>query len=234
MKPANVDTKMVGVPQRNDPNLGPIAAQVSAQDPTTIQVMDTDPKAFNKGTYTHEATHVFQYSRNPASIAYPGNNRQATSPNDYNYGGMEGLEKARQTGKTVSDYGPEKQADMVRDFQALTNDAIERGDREKLARVTAAYEPFVGQLARMPGNGESMSITQRDLTPPAPSVPPATVAGMPMYPSKLLGGAMRGPGAQPKPISRLKPMVGMTMMDTVKKIYDPIPPKGYKIELKTR
>jgi len=144
---------------------------------------------------------------------------------------MDGLMQAQKQGKTIADFNPEQQADMVEHYQAITQHAIKTGNRAMLAQATAAYEPYVGQLARIPGKGANMTqMSQQDLTPPAPGVPPATVAGMPMYPSKLLGGAMRGPGAQPKPISRLKPMVGMTMTDTVKKIYDPIPPKGYKLE----
>jgi hypothetical protein len=189
MRPANAQTKVVSAPPMQV-GAGNVTADVDSTNPTQIEVRN--PAAFTPAVATHEADHVFQLSRNPGVTQNPGAQKLAMSaagtPAMYDYGGPDGLIAARAAGKTIADFTPEQQATMASDFQLHTNDAIKRGDRVGLAKVTAAYEPFIGQQARLPGKSESMTtMTPQNLSPLAPSVPPVTVAGMPMQGSKLIG-----------------------------------------------
>ena len=187
LRPANAQTKVVSAPPATL-GAGTVDADVDPVNPTTINVRDA--AGYTPPVMTHEATHVFQLSRNAPFVG--AMSQQFQRPNDdsmYDYGGADGLLQAQQQGKTIANYTPEQQARMVQNFQQETQDAIRGGDRVRLAKVTAAYQPFVGQLAKIPPAGANMTkMTQQDLTPPAPGVPPATVAGMPALPSKLIGG----------------------------------------------
>jgi hypothetical protein len=139
-------------------------------------------------------------SRNPQFTSAIQGQQQATSSKDFDYGGIEGLMAAQRAHKTIANFTAEQQARMVEDYQRQTQEAIKKGDPTALARVTAAYHPFVGQLAKIPPKGANMTqMTQQDLTPAAPPVPPATVAGMPMLPDKLIGGATAPPKAASSP-----------------------------------
>lgn len=171
-------------------------AVVTPQQPSAIQVHDR--QLFTEPVEAHELTHVFQRSRNQAVVndladaqshllTADGNaQRQA-----YDYGGLAGLMAARIHGKTIADYGPEAQAQMVSDYQRLTQQAITQGNERQLDAVNAAYGPFVHQIANLPGKNDSMTtMTQRDLTPDAPGLPPSTETGI-MEPNPLIGGAAR-------------------------------------------
>jgi hypothetical protein len=186
LRPSNVGTKIVTAPPMQA-GQGQIVADVDPENPTTIQVRY--PAGYTKAVNTHESTHVYQQSRNPAFASLQGQ-QQATTAKAYDYGGVDGLLQAQQQGKTISDFTPEQQATMVSDYQQETQKAIAMGGtagRVALARTTAAFHPFITQLAAIPAKGANMSqMTPHDLTPPAPSVPPATVAGMPMQADKLL------------------------------------------------
>jgi hypothetical protein len=139
-------------------------------------------------------------SRNPAFTSAIQGQQQATSQKDFDYGGVEGLMAAQRAHKTIANFSAEQQARMVEDYQKATQDAIRRGDPAALARVTAAYHPLIGQLAKIPPKGANMAqMTQQDLTPAAP-MPPVSVAGMPLLPDKLIGGAT----APPKTVQQLK------------------------------
>jgi hypothetical protein len=200
LKPANANTKIASAPPMKI-NGNIVDSDVDPAKPNTIEVRT--PAAFTQPIQTHESTHIFQESRNPAFLQ-SGMKLQAKTqgtPAMYDYGGIEGLEKALQQGKTIAHFTPEQQARMVEDYQKATQDAIRRGDPAALARVTAAYHPLIGQLAKIPPKGANMTqMTQQDLTPAAPPVPPATVAGMPLLPDKLIGGAT----APPKTVQQLK------------------------------
>ena len=187
LKPSNAKTKTVAAPPLEEGS-GHVIADVDPAQPTTIQVRD--PNLFTQPTQTHESTHVFQLSRNAPFVAGMSRQfQQAPSPTMFDYGGMDGLIQAQNTHKTIANYTPEQQARMVQDFQQKTQDAIRGGDRATLAKVARAYQPFVGQLANIPPAGTNMKkMTRQDLTPPAPGLPPPTVAGAPMLPSKLIGG----------------------------------------------
>jgi hypothetical protein len=162
--------------------------------------MVREPKDFTQPIQTHESTHVYQMSRNQPFVdrAFSAAQRP-TTVKGYDYGGLAGLEQALKQHKTIADFNIEQQADIVADYQKETQNAIKWGDRESLARINAAYQPFVSQLAKIPSAGANVTqMTQQDITPPAPPVPPATVAGMPMLPDKLIGGPTAPPNGLKK------------------------------------
>ena len=176
------DTKIVAAP-RDHRNI----ADVEVNAPSTIQVRE--PQLFTNPVYTHESTHVYQFSRNPGVQQDVGQRYNAGKlPVGYDYGGADGLLKAQQERKTIADFGPEQQARMVEDYQRLTKEAIAAKDTKQLDKVTQAYHPFILQLSRLPGKADSMTkMTKADLTPAAPGPPPSAISGV-MYPDKLLGG----------------------------------------------
>ncbi len=201
LKPSNAKTKTVSAPPLEEGS-SYVIADVDPAQPTTIEVRD--PNLFTQPTQTHESTHVFQLSRNPQFTSAIQGQQQATSSKDFDYGGIEGLMAAQRAHKTIANFSAEQQAEMVEDYQKATQDAIRRGDAVALARVTAAYHPFISQLSKIPPKGADMTkMTQQDLKPPVPGPPPATVAGMPMLPDPLIGGAT-GP---PLTVQQLKAQV---------------------------
>ena len=191
IRPANVNTKIDPAAQQLLGG-GTVVADVQRSNPTTIQVRE--PGMFTQPVQTHESTHVYQFSRNPQFIDNATSAANTTTGKNFasisGYGGIEGLEQAINNRKTIANFNAEQQAEMVADFQKLTGDALKKGDRKALARVTAAYHPFVSQLASIPPKGADMTkMTRQDLTPAAPSVPPATVIGVPLTADPLIGGA---------------------------------------------
>lgn len=187
LKPANAGTKTVRAESEVDPS-GQVIADVRQSDPSTIEVRE--PRDFTQPVQTHESTHVYQFSRNQPFVDRAFNSPKAHATKEgYDYGGIKGLEQALRNHKTIADFNTEQQSDMVADYQRLTQEAIRKGDKVALARITAAYHPFVNQLAKIPPSGANMGqMTKQDLNPDAPPVPPSTVAGMPMLPDKLVGG----------------------------------------------
>lgn len=165
-------------------------ARVTSTNPNTVEV--NEPSQFGQPQLDHEVTHGYQFSRNPAVVSQmEGDLASGRVPTAYTYGGPQGLIQARQQGKTIADFGPEQQAEMVKDYQQGTQAAIASGDAGKLDRLNQAYGPYLQQLARLPGKNDSMTtMTQQDLTPAAPGLPPASESGI-MAPSKLLGGPMK-------------------------------------------
>jgi len=186
LRPANANTKIEQAEAKTDPGVGPVAANVDPSNPNTILVRA--PKYFTQPIQTHESTHVYQLSRNAPFVDHVLDAGTGKSKG-YDYGGLDGLEQAIKGRKTVADFNVEQQAQMVSDFQSLTADALKRQDAKALSRITAAYHPFISQLSKIPPKGADMTkMTQQDLSPAAPSLPPSTVAGMPMLPDKLIGG----------------------------------------------
>lgn len=186
------------------PSDGKSIAEVDPQESTnTIRVRE--PKMFTPGVEAHELTHVWDDTRNPGVIQRENEMIQSgTMPMGYDYGGMAGLMKARLARKTIADYGPEQRAEMVKDFQEATQEAIRRGDAAQLDKVNAAYAPFVRQEAALPDRNDPM--TSIDVTPKAPGLPPATESGI-LAPDRLIGGDERllaYPGAPPSPMPKLK------------------------------
>jgi hypothetical protein len=186
LQPTVAQTKFVAAPAN-----GKAVAEVDADSPNTIKVRE--PGKFTPGIQTHEETHVFQRSRktdDPGLIDTVMNYLRPTpAPKaGYDYGGIEGLEQARAQGKTIANYGPEAQAEIVRNFQEQTQQAIKSGDTNLLDRVNAAYAPFVRQLAALPAKDDTSNTI--DTKPAAPGLPPSSVTGI-MKPDALLGGQAR-------------------------------------------
>lgn len=188
LKPVAASMRVVVEP----PN-GVDIARVTAARPDVIQVNQRDQ--FGQPQLNHEVTHGFQFSRNPAVVRSLEAVPIARTPNapmqSYDYGGIAGLLAARMKGKTIADFNMEQQAQMVKDWQSATKQAIASGDTARLDLVNRAYAPFIRQLANLPGKNESMTtMTERDLTPPAPGLPPSAETGI-MEPNPLLGGVAR-------------------------------------------
>ncbi len=166
------------------------AAEVSPLHPRTIQFFGKDQET--QPTTTHEMSHVWQDSRNLSVLADTMSDvLHGKVGKGYDYGGIDGLLAAQRQHKTIADFGPEQQADMVADYQQQTQQAIKSGDAALLDRVNQAYGPFIRQFAALPPRGASMTaMTEKDLTPPAPGLPPATETGI-LEPNPLLGGPTR-------------------------------------------
>lgn len=175
-------------------------ARVTASNPTVVQVNERDQ--FGQPQLNHEVTHGFQFDRNPAIVQQmEANLASGKLPKTYTYGGADGLLEAQRQGKTIADFGPEQQAEMVKDYQKGTQDAIKRGDAAALDKLNEAYGLYIHQLANLPGKNESMTtMTQKDLTPAAPGLPPAEETGL-LVANKLLGNevkVLRHPPKLPK------------------------------------
>lgn len=182
----------------DDPNY---AAEVKLTSPHTIQAYGEDQ--FTQPVATHEMTHIFDNSRN---MHVQAQNLMDTlegkvSNDNYDYGGMEGLIQAQQQHKTIADFGPEQRANMVADYQELTKEAIDKGDAKLLDQANAAYAPFIKQEASLPSKNESATtMTQKDLTPPEPGLPPAEETGI-LAENKLMGSdekVLKNPPKLPK------------------------------------
>lgn len=185
LRPTAEESKIVVDPPNNTS-----IAQVNSTNPNEIDIHE--PSQFHQPQLNHEETHVFQFSRNPA-IVQKMESDLATGklPKTYTYGGTDGLIAAQRQGKTIADFGPEQQAEMVRNYQQETQEAVRKGDATGLDKLNLAYGPLIRQLAKLPGKNESMTtMTQADLTPAAPGLPPAEETGI-LAPNKLLGGEER-------------------------------------------
>lgn len=202
-------------------------ALVSSDDPTEIDVHE--PSQFHSPQLIHEMTHVFQFSRNPEMVNQMRDAlRTGKLPATYTYGGTDGLIAARQAGKTIADFGPEQQAEMVKNYAVLTKQAIQSGNAAELDRIKQAYGPFIRQLAALPGKTDSLTqMTQRDLTPAAPGLPPAAESGI-LAPDDLLGGAA-GVYNNPAEAAHARSRVG-SRANRRSPRRDITPPPGYHIE----
>ncbi len=162
-------------------------ALVSSKEPNVVQVHE--PSQFGQPQLDHEETHVFDLSRNPAVVSQMENDLASGKlPKTYTYGGPDGLLQAQREGKTIADFGPEQRAEMMSDYADGTKQAIARGDAKTLDKLNAAYGRYVHEEASLPGKNDSMTtMTQQDLTPAAPGLPPAEVSGI-LEPNPLLGG----------------------------------------------
>lgn len=117
------------------------------------------PSAYTKPAAAHEATHVFQNTRNDqfqdlGNALLPNG---ATSLADYDYGGVAGLQANPQ--KTVADYNPEQQAQMVQDLtqaQAQLHPGMTQAQLAAWDRTKTALERPIQQLAAVPAQDDSL------------------------------------------------------------------------------
>lgn len=129
-------------------------AHVHPFNPRIIHV-DT-PDMFDDSVMAHEATHVFQYGRQTP----PLNSYDVTDGHSiYNYGGLEGLQKLRNSGGTINSLTNERQAAMVEEFnrahKAIQSVYAKQGyltpeQSKYFEDKKAAFEPFIKQLANLP------------------------------------------------------------------------------------
>lgn len=167
----------------NDPNY---AAEVSIVAPHTIKYFGADQ--VTQPTTTHEVTHIFDNSRSVGTLADDLFSRlKGKTTDSYDYGGMDGLLEAQKAHKTIADFGPEQRAEMVKDWQQMSQHAIKTGDSKLLDQVNEAYGPLIRQFAALPARGDSSGI---NTTPADPGLPPAAQTGI-LAPDKLLGGDVR-------------------------------------------
>jgi hypothetical protein len=191
---------------------------VAESNPGVISVFR--PGEYDVPVRNHEMTHEFQQTRDFGGIKLPGDNTLdlpgQTKPysadqyrpgdhRNYAYGGVQGLLKARQQGKTVANFNREQQADIVADYKEMQDDYQEAvaagtatpGMSKMMEQVRQAYHPFVQQLADVPkysaarSIGTFLGIGSPD-APPAPRAPGLPAYGTPglgyVQPDSLLGG----------------------------------------------
>jgi hypothetical protein len=201
-----------------------VTAEVPDNNPNQITVFD--PAKYDTGRRNHELTHVYQDSRSgdlPQSKAITG---EVTLHNDpYDYSGMEtssralpedkqmqaklqGLQKARDSGKSVADFNSEQQAEMVRDYkkqhdsflQKVKDGKASKDDLKKMSDLQNTYHPFIQQMADMPSKDAKIhpgylnlllgkNMPAIDTHPAAPGLPSFATAGMGMVTADpLMGG----------------------------------------------
>lgn len=186
---------------RND--IGTVAYVPNAG--TAISV--TRPALYDKATAAHEATHVFQNTRNDQfqnlmQLMMP----KTDSVSNYDYGGVNGLIANPQ--KSVAAYSPEQQAQMVEDLTAAQGKLTPNMTPAQLAawdKTKTALERPIQQLASVPAQNNSVAgkvdhyLNQRGfgspleqlmgvLSPPTMSAAPQPA---PAAPSVALGYANR-------------------------------------------
>lgn len=166
-------------------------AAVRSDQPYSIDVFH--PELYKAADRDHELTHVFQDTRNAKIHPYATTN--GLGNDSYDYGGVEGLEKARAGRKTVADFNAEQQAAMVKDYKTQHDHYLALAKAKKMTpqdakamyRLQQAYHPFISQLAAMPGQNDQMKTINAN--PQAPGLPSPAVAGMGMIAADpLLGG----------------------------------------------
>lgn len=183
-------------------------AEVADVPPGQTYVNVAMPLRYDKPTAAHETTHVFQNTRNDrfqdlGSALLP---HGAQSQADYDYGGVKGL--MAHPRKTITDYNPEQQAQMVEDLTRAQGRLTPRMSRQQLQNwdtTKMALERPIRQLANIPqadsslggrvdhylhdrGFGEPIARLRGILSPPSLDVSPLPP---PAAPSVALGYANR-------------------------------------------
>jgi len=82
----------------------------------------------------HELVHVFQHER--LGGIYLGECIYAQATGGYDYGGPDGLRRAREAGKRYHDFNREQQAQMVQDYYL----------HQRYGEDVSAYEPFIAEM----------------------------------------------------------------------------------------
>jgi hypothetical protein len=187
-------------------NLGTVAFVDGASSLPAINV--SRPDLYTPAIAAHEATHLYQNSRNPYSVE----NTQATHPttdslSNYDYGGIKGIQSSPL--KSVGDYNPEQQAQMVQNLtQAQSNlhpgmsphqldqwdttkNTLERPIRQ-LQMIPPPDTSFAGRadgwLNRQGIAGGPIEHLKSMISPPSLQTQPQPIAGPP---SRALGYPLR-------------------------------------------
>lgn len=179
-------------------------AYVLTSDPYKINI--NRPALYGKPVLNHELTHTFQNTRSPdlGRTAVPLDFSKPTTPKTYDYGGVEGLKKA----KSIAEFNVEQQAKIVQDYKAKQNKYLAKVKAGKATPAVLrefyeahqAYHPLVKQLAAMPGADAKLqpsmidlirnrNIPTLDLKTEAPGLPSYDTPGLGVVPADpLLGG----------------------------------------------
>jgi hypothetical protein len=89
----------------------------------------------------HEATHVWQYQNSgPGYLFHSVWELIRLGPKAYAYGGEHGLLRARESKKTLGDFGVEQQAEIARDYYRRLQAGLDTG----------LWEPFVAEMKGRP------------------------------------------------------------------------------------
>lgn len=90
--------------------------------------------------FIHEMVHVWQYQRLGA-VYIPRALWAQRTPEGYQYGGIEALRRAVETGKNLMDFNFEQQGDIVADYYCLQN-----GWQPRWCAGDSAYLPVFEQI----------------------------------------------------------------------------------------
>jgi hypothetical protein len=142
---------MLGMPQtRQVAPDGQIIADVTDTAPNMINV--AMPDRYTPLVAAHEATHVFQNSRNPAFTTQMVKTLPPTiAPSNYDYGGTAGLRAT--PFKSIGNYNPEQQAKMVEDLTAAQDNlkpGMSRAALQQWDDTKNTLERPIQQLQRVP------------------------------------------------------------------------------------
>ena len=156
-----------------------VTAEVNDATPNQIDVFD--PGKYDTGRRNHELTHVYQDSRGDSTSSTSAVTGEVSIHNDpYDYSGratssralpkaeqmkakLEGLQKARNDGKTIANFNDEQQAEIVRDYKdqhdsflkKVKDGTATKKDLQAMSDLQNTYHPFIDQLAKMPSKTSS-------------------------------------------------------------------------------
>jgi hypothetical protein len=137
---------------------------------TADKVFVDDPSRMTDAILSHEVAHKIQQK---AGNFQPGQD-------NYNYGGLKGLEGL----SSISKLNPEQQANIPQDYMSQMNAWTKQAVTPQILRqsdeLNSAYARPMHQLANMAQDGI-------DTTPAAPGPPPAALTGM-IKPLPEIGG----------------------------------------------
>jgi hypothetical protein len=222
-------TEPVKKPETEDDNRS-IATTISDK-PYEINVYH--PEDYGTSVRNHELTHSFQFTRNLAPREVGKLDATVNTPEQYEYGWVQGLEAAQKNRKTVSDFNLEQQADMVADYKKIHDmyldkakkGTITKDDERLMYRAQKAYHPFVSQLAKMPAKKDQVTSNPLlqllgyaksptiDTKPEAPGLPSYDTPGLGMVPADPLMGGQSQSTVKRKPVYDTGPLKGKPVAD---------------------
>lgn len=136
-----------------------LGRSVAHVDAGRKEILVSSPNNYTPASAAHEATHVFQNTRNYAfqkriEELLP----RTTKLSDYDYGGIKGLMK--NSLKSIGDYNPEQQAKMVEDLtraQTALTPHMTQKQLEDWDTYKNTLERLVNQLKRVPAQDTSLA-----------------------------------------------------------------------------
>ncbi len=102
--------------------------------------------SMNMPLLIHELTHIWQFERYGA-VYIPQALKAMHSKAGYNYGGVPGLQNAKEAGCKLSDFNMEQQADIVADYFRIREKLLPKWGNQ-INPDFSAYEYFVSELKK--------------------------------------------------------------------------------------